>query len=71
MIAIITTLFCGIILGLILAIASLGIIKTNCPKCKQLRPILQIILFRWKALVITGKLCWKCQNRPEQVEIEL
>lgn len=62
-------LLCGLSLGMLLTVLFLGTIKVKCPKCKQLKPLRQIIIFQWKSRQITGQPCLKCRQIKPQVEI--
>jgi NAD-dependent SIR2 family protein deacetylase len=63
-------LILGIFLGASLIITLLlYLLKIKCPKCKQQKPLKEIIFFRWKELTITGQACLKCQAVKPQVDI--
>jgi len=64
------TLFFGISLGLLLtALLLLYLFKIKCPKCKQLRPLKEIMVVQPKTKIISGQPCLKCQSTKPQVNI--
>lgn len=69
MLATVLLLVLGIIIGLLLASCSFWIIKVKCPKCKQPKPLKEIVIFQWKGWEITGQPCLKCREIKPQVEI--